>query len=91
MATTHTPGPWAAELAHPPAGSYATIRAADDAIVCHVGLTDEQDGADARLIAAAPDLLTACEAALVCAEMGITLGLTATETLRAAIAKAKGE
>lgn len=52
-------------------------------------ITDEQD-ADARLIAAAPDLLAACEAVAATTWSKNTATIIG-EQVRAAIAKAKGE
>ena len=56
----HTPGPWKVE---PPLSAlneygYEVIR--DGVGICELGRT-EQDGANARLIAAAPDLLAMCK------------------------------
>ena len=100
MSTQHTPGPWTMDG--------ATIEAAGHASV--VGIYQEHSGAlygeslaNARLCAAAPDLLEACEALL-----DETTGYVSTATdcecgrfdeaktcahqrARAAIAKARGE
>ncbi len=60
MLTAHTPGPW---LVGSPSGEVMT--AGGIAIATppeHLSLDDPQWRADALLIAAAPDLLAACEA-----------------------------
>ena len=76
MTTKHTPGPWTAHIYR--AGT-AVIKTSDCAEVATV----QYASADARLIAAAPDLLEACEA--------LVSGLKndAFDLARAAIAKAK--
>ena len=57
----HTPGPW--NLTEDMHGYY--IRGHEsEYYVCEIPEDDDKSGADARLIAAAPDLLAACEAAL---------------------------
>ena len=90
MTTKHTPGPWA-------------VADVGEVVVCATGRTlcdvysspttgDEQADADAHLIAAAPDLLAALEAALACLNF---FGSDQIEPFRvrcrAAIAKAKGQ
>lgn len=63
---------------------------------------DDEDEANARLIAAAPDLLAACEEALVRVEAAVAIRVKLTgirgggayktvQSLRAAIAKARGK
>lgn len=92
--TKHTPGPWANVEgayfinARSAAGVVADIRIAGGRI------TDE-DRANARLIAAAPDLLDMCERLLGFAwHYGSTSGVTAGEAMlakaKALIAQAKG-
>jgi hypothetical protein len=94
MTTQHTPGPWA----HSPGQD--TIWARDGNLL--IASTDytrgemaiNEDNANASLIAASPDLLTACESALALltnpnAEPFDADAVTA--ILRTAIAKAKGE
>ncbi len=63
---SHTPGPWVIDEFYTQGGFYK-IRAADSAL-CHVhsftedgGLPTEEESANARLIAAAPELLEACK------------------------------
>ena len=98
-ATKHTPGPWKAVKC----GVYQNSQERIDVPV-HVASTgdDEYKGigceaqlANARLIAAAPDLLAACEMALgefhAQAQQPDAIRLiTATDALCAALAKAKG-
>jgi hypothetical protein len=61
-AHTHTPGPWHV----PDRDSGVTVNAGRDAIVAEVYAVDvgTTQMANARLIAAAPELLAACQAAL---------------------------
>ena len=60
--TSHTPGPW-----HTNGGQIKTeANVYDGGIIATVGIVNHQDATDianARLIAAAPDLLAACQAA----------------------------
>lgn len=100
MSAAFTPGPWVADSAPQHAAAYWYILAGSDVdgtpIVATVRL-DTTDGpprseaeANARLIAAAPDLLQACEDAL---RVFVSEGhghYREAETLRAAIAKATG-
>jgi len=79
MKTTHTPGPWAAEC--PPSSCrahrfiVAEREVGHDPIIAEVGtllLNDDEIGifetcANAKLIAAAPDLLAALEGLMACA------------------------
>lgn len=103
---SHTPGPWRAGIAgnHRVYGPDGTEHAGLIAQVFSTGLpnTSGVARANANLIAAAPDLLAALEAAYDALsdmakrapELGITLGdddLKAIAQARAAIAKAKGE
>lgn len=53
MTTTHTPGPWSAT------GYHVEARAGAIATVCDAGDGDTEGDANARLMAAAPDLLAA--------------------------------
>lgn len=97
MTTKHTPGPWAVD---------------DDGDVCisdlerliaavdrrNVTLRKDEAAANAALIAAAPDLLAACEALAEAQQradagehVGFGLYVDAVDAARAAIAKAKGE
>lgn len=86
----HTPGPWTFD------GQHRRV-SKNMAVICHVGdlCTDsqwEQDRANARLIAAAPDLLSACRIALEAikdAHHGISTD-DREATIEQAIAKAEG-
>lgn len=82
---THTPGPWAVSK---PSGNYIDAPAVRGSIAA---LTFSATPADARLIAAAPDLLTALED-LVKSNFGEPRSVTvpALDNARAAIAKATG-
>lgn len=92
----HTPGPWALDdnghdiRTHE---DYWPIGCADGNLIAYVAHTDDVMGeANARLIAAAPDLLAACEALLNEARQFFPMvcGDAITEA-EAAIAKARGE
>jgi len=105
----HTPGPWESddgaveyEPGHGPFYEQgASITAGYDHYVVVGGCQDEQGSAigvlrnaDARLMAASPDLLAACEAALNFIDIfdGFVHVESAThKQLKAAIEKAKGE
>ena len=90
---THTPGPW---LAYPSNEPMQTNVGLPDSAIGHAiafGNSQEEADANARLIAAAPDLLTALEHLLADA---IALGIHQSEysgvviEARAAIGKATG-
>ena len=97
MTTKHTPGPWGLSGAN-------TVHGAD-CIVAFVGTADEEvrrfsgerQSADAHLIAAAPDLLEACEMLAeaqrlaAVGEDGFGAYVDAVDKARAAIKKAKGQ
>ena len=98
----HTPGPWYV-VGLPWDNGGCVVANADDPhcgeLICttddrawydHTDEDEERWRADARLIAAAPDLLAACEAALLWLEAW-SEGDESAEILRSAIAKAKGE
>ena len=77
----HTPGPW---RVNPGAKE---VRGADwNVIVADV--TDEQD---ARLIAAAPDLLAACSDLVEMSDAGVPCPPRLVVMARAAVAKARGD
>jgi len=64
MNTTHTPGPWIVARIIPQDGDFIRQVKAEDGPVCFVhDLSDcqQEAKANARLIAAAPDLLAACK------------------------------
>ena len=78
-----TPGPWKAEKYCIWGGlNYQTYIAAMDTGAGH----EDQEQANARLIAAAPELLAACKLALECGDE-----MKAEKAIRAAIAKTEGE
>jgi len=87
---SHTPGPWYAEADDENESSFVWNR---EALPRKAVAHDIFNPADACLIAAAPDLLAACELAV--AEMTETWPdgdwQSNFDTIRAAIAKAKGE
>ena len=61
--STHTPGPWKVELGSydPHTDRYPPVVTAECRDVCTVEDTYDDGEANARLIAAAPDLLAVCE------------------------------
>jgi len=91
MTTTHTPGPWAVS-----AGSYGPemqINGADGfgVALCADGVGDGVMERNARLIAAAPDLLAALQSIVASADANCGDSLAnAIDTARAAIEKAGG-
>lgn len=102
--SNHTPGPWAekecvGEVIEIRAGcpSYPIATMNRDKAPFKTKGSEEREKANARLIAAAPELLDACETALnaLCGPHGIkgpgTPEHHAREELRAAIRKARGE
>jgi hypothetical protein len=81
----HTPGPWEIDTRHGLAVGPCRIRMSDSPTAASMAAKM----ADARLIAAAPDLLAACHAIFDhYDETDLMTGDI--ETLRAAIAKAEG-
>lgn len=87
MTTKHTPGPWRYEAGRDGRPPYV-IRGTEGGFVV-VGMTADRQEADARLIAAAPELLQALEAIVndpYVAALG-SLGMRA----KRVIAKARGE
>jgi len=96
MTAAHTPGPWTAEQRTPKAAynsePYWRVSTAGGSCM-YVGCGDVEDEADARLIAAAPDLLAALQALCVLEADGMQAAESAIESwerARAAIAKATG-
>lgn len=95
----HTPGPWWFEVSHPQnACAYVKAAKPGAGISIEVGAlwasrdddgAIEQRDASARLMAAAPDLLAACEAALDLISFA-PKAKTERALLRAAITKATG-
>lgn len=94
MKTAHTRGPWQLSNATP-AGRF--VGSSPDGVLgiaMAFGDTPDEQDANARLIAAAPDLLEACQAILTLLEQGQADTLTLEHDgayLRAAIAKAEGQ
>lgn len=94
MKTKFTPGPWKQSLPDDTA-----IYGADGWPVCETGVGQDYDEhfarmeADARLIAAAPELFEAAEAAMQCiGELPPTQArVEVAQMLQAALAKATGE
>lgn len=96
MKTTHTPGPWKiaddkkldASLWH----HLPSIAGANGAMIAGLAMGGAKGDANACLIAAAPAMLTACEQALESMDArNEDMGLDVIrQTLRAAIARAKG-
>ena len=90
----HTPGPWYVGTQNdclfvtnhrPPTGDYQpTLK-----VICSVGALID-DAANARLIAAAPELLEACKKAAEAFHEGGDYFVPEYVALRAAIAKAEG-
>jgi len=89
MTTSNTPGPWTSTKDSPhqimQSGTYARI-----AKVCGYAPPTE-DRANARLIAAAPDLLAALENLVETHDDGEAMHVEFWNIARAALAKAKGE
>ena len=87
-----TPGPWRASLQH---GRTYLLDSAASGSRKNVGDIAVNNPADARLIAAAPDLLEALYRAVDdlsdYIRLGGNIGDTAVKMARAAIAKARGE
>ena len=79
----HTPGPWTWQL-QPYSEPNDDDPCAEVSVVNSVGVCRV---ADARLIAAAPDLLAACEKAIADDELDVDTS----DMLEAAIKKARGE
>ena len=83
MNTKHTPGPWRIE------GNEVHAYATAVAVICET--VQGEDGSNARLIAAAPDLLAALQRLITAlgGQGALRYELTV-KTARAAIAKAEG-
>jgi hypothetical protein len=92
MASSYTPGPW--EIDRDRAGSLLGVtprlRRPGDAPVCFTPPIVANAEADARLIAASPDLLEACRLALADCEADERSSSFLADQLAAAIAKATG-
>ena len=89
----HTPGPWTATISQTSeGGDFWSVYGADDISIVYITLRKRQElAANARLIAAAPELLEALEG--LCAEVDEhELGNPdVLRTARAAIAKARAD
>ena len=84
MTTKHTPGPWHVT------GYHVEARAGAIATVCDAGDDDTEGDANARLIAAAPELLAALQG-LVATLEGMAVHPSHYAAARAAIATATVE
>lgn len=99
MNNKHTPGPWEAEARQHGMAIYANYKNAPSEYLALINGYEEskedrdRNRANARLMASAPDLLSALERVLECHRLKISLNTNAgaVEQARAAIAKAKGE
>jgi hypothetical protein len=88
----HTPGPWHLHPTGRPnvLGLWTVFHGPGES--CHNQICQAEE-ADARLIAAAPDLLAACQAILETLDMGtwLTGGMHSVVAMRSAVARATGE
>ena len=90
MMSKHTPGPW--EAVQDDSGEWAIWHSyGDKGQFCTFNVIGINDEADARLIAAAPEMLELVQYALAVTKEGLPLGKQWKERTREAIAKAKGE
>jgi hypothetical protein len=80
----HTPGPWKI-------GKDTRVIGADSEVVCFGNSANDKNKANARLIAAAPELLEALKEIIgECPDPKLPYGHRINEIARAAIAKAQG-
>lgn len=91
--TTHTPGPWGCTETE---GSWTISADADPVYIATVAMPGrmskvDQAEANARLIAAAPELLEACQLALDSLNSLVATNTLSKQLLRAAIARATGK
>lgn len=86
MTTKHTPGPWGVDRWGNIHGHMSPVVAVIDETTC----PPEQRSANARLIAASPDLLAVCEK-IAETTWSRNVATKLGEQLRAAIKKARGE
>ncbi len=84
--TTYTTGPWVRTIYHSPAGESFDIFTPAGGLVCNVA-----HEANARLIAAAPDLLEAAKLALEFLDDNRLSECACANDLAQAIAKAEGK
>lgn len=97
---THTPGPWTANPARFVAGANGDVAIVNDhhSLIAVAYVRNGEEQANARLIAAAPDLLAACRAVAGMEQRArageyidwTSNGNEAIQLVRAAIAKAEG-
>jgi len=89
MLDKHTPGPWRSTVNE----WGASVVDNGEQFICYIGSESSEDRANARLIAAAPELLEACErTAGILPELFSWDGdIEFQELLNAAISKARGE
>lgn len=99
--STHTPGPWEVSYSTNFPDQQTVQAEGSDRILALIDRADEQDYANARLIAAAPDLLSVLKEAMrpvenwacnceINGEGGNTPAHVALRHIREAIAKAEG-
>lgn len=92
MTTKHTPGPWATHLVDETVVVIPRRPLPQQiSMLGHSEVADDEDYANARLIAAAPELLAALEGLLAVSVDTTSDELLAMMAARAAIATAKGE
>jgi len=102
MKTLHTPGPWSVYIEHAGEGDERELREVSidsdfgqvaEVIIENCEENDEQIIADGCIIAAAPELLAACQAAFdqLANDPRWNVSTLRLDIIRAAIAKATGE
>jgi hypothetical protein len=87
----HTPGPWQRNA--PPASKYVTVFAGRNIHIAAIkpeGKTQQECEANINLIAAAPDLLDACQEFVRKVDEGEARSVRSYAQMKAAIAKATG-
>ena len=88
----HTPSPWSLDEKEPGELWISNVdRSYPVCMVTASGNVTERDKADARLIAAAPDLLAACQEFVRKVECGEAKSTRSYEQMKAAISRATGE
>lgn len=90
----HTPGPWYFDPEHRPHHYGCNVGAETGECIATVAPGENGDSetiANARLIAAAPDLLAACEEFVRKVESGEARSKRSYAEMKAAISRAKGE
>lgn len=85
----YTKGPWVN------VGGWVDAKDKKDGVICSLGAVDRKDettsNANANLIAAAPDLMEACEEFVRKCESGEVRSKRSYQQMKAAISKAKGD